>query len=149
MNVVLHHHKGMWPTPGTWRFVFDEGVRTARVACPACGMSASLRGTHQIDADGYVAPSLVCECGFHEHVRLDGWIPLGAVPQTYVGAALKAIDDEDSAGAVPRPTLADCICPWEAGAFRHVEGCPAEGLLADFRKAERGAVPQTDGGDDG
>ncbi len=69
---------GTVKAPGTWRRVAEaaRAVWVALVCCPQCGVECSLRGTHAVEADGTVRPSLVCPtegCSFHEHVRLDGW----------------------------------------------------------------------------
>lgn len=63
--------------PGTWRGGTLYGKRTAQLACPLCGLRASLSG-HQIADDGTVTPSVVCPhapCTFHEFIVLDGWTP--------------------------------------------------------------------------
>lgn len=44
------------------------------VHCPQCNFCASLN--HEIAVDGVVTPSVECprDCGFHESVKLLGWI---------------------------------------------------------------------------
>ena len=62
---------------GTWRRIKFDGQWTAKVYCPGCKFQASLAGSHEILDDGRVAPSLDCpKCKFHDHVTLDGWIPI-------------------------------------------------------------------------
>lgn len=58
---------------GQWKQVVIDGQITARMACPGCGMWFAL--DHTISEDGQVTPSLVCpmDCGFHDHVQLEGW----------------------------------------------------------------------------
>ena len=60
---------------GTWEFVVRDGKRTARIACPGCGLVATLDPTdHQIDDFGNVTPSVDCpNCEFHKTVTLDKW----------------------------------------------------------------------------
>lgn len=62
--------------PGTWKGVVDNtGKRiSASFTCPNCGELGSL-SAHHIAPDGTVTPSLICpyECGFHEHIKLEGW----------------------------------------------------------------------------
>ena len=62
----------------------ETGQRTANLSCPTCGRPLSI-SHHEIAADGTVSPSLVCpwsiggiQCGFHDHVKLDGWDHSGA-----------------------------------------------------------------------
>ena len=61
---------------GTWLRVVLDGQATARIGCPTCGECPAL-GDHEIAPDGTVTPSAVCPtgCGFHEHVKLEGWEP--------------------------------------------------------------------------
>lgn len=64
-------------TKGEWRGAKvpgDPPRRSATVCCPGCGKIASLTG-HTIADDGAVMPSLICpfDCGFHDHVKLEGW----------------------------------------------------------------------------
>ena len=65
---------GRFGAPGTWRIVFRDGRRTAILVCPGCGANGSLED-HEIADDGTVRPSVVCDCGHHEHIRLAGWSP--------------------------------------------------------------------------
>lgn len=55
-----------------------QGQLIASMSCPGCGRIGVLEPPdHTIAPDGAVTPSLVCpyDCGFHEHVRLEGWTP--------------------------------------------------------------------------
>jgi len=58
-----------------WRYLRTEDGLSAWMKCPN-GHLATLTD-HQIDANGTVAPSVVCpeDCSFHEFVRLVGWDP--------------------------------------------------------------------------
>lgn len=58
---------------GTWRRVGLDGAITAMLVCPQCGARSALT-THKIHGDGEVHPSVVCDCGFHDWVRLVGWL---------------------------------------------------------------------------
>lgn len=63
---------------GRWWPVRTQGHLIAGMSCPECGRTGVLEPPdHTIAADGAVTPSVVCpyECGFHEHVRLEGWAP--------------------------------------------------------------------------
>lgn len=64
-----------WMKPGEYRPATCDGVRSAVICCPSCGERGSLAGSHQVGADGTVTPSVVCDCGFHEFIRLEGWTP--------------------------------------------------------------------------
>jgi hypothetical protein len=58
-----------------WVRVVINGKTTARVVCPGCGMTFAL--DHDIASDGTVTPSMICpikSCGFHEYVKLEGWV---------------------------------------------------------------------------
>lgn len=61
-------------SPGVWIPLATSRGRSASIVCPKCGQEAMLTN-HKIGADGAVTPSVVCPrgCGWHEHVRLDGW----------------------------------------------------------------------------
>jgi len=53
-----------------------DGVRTAVICCPVCGIVGALEGTHEIGEDGTIFPSVDCPgCSWHENVRLLGWNP--------------------------------------------------------------------------
>ncbi|WP_139043822.1 hypothetical protein [Allomesorhizobium alhagi] len=66
--------KHTWPHSGTWRPAIRDGFATANICCPKCKQIGSLEpADHQIAEDGSVSPSVVCDCGFHEHIRLIGW----------------------------------------------------------------------------
>lgn len=61
--------------PGYWRIVTRDDEPTVKLACPLCGAEGVLEeGSHTIDHDGIVSPSVVCPnesgCGWHDHIRL-------------------------------------------------------------------------------
>lgn len=59
--------------PGTWHGGMKaDGSRTALLCCPDCKAISTLTG-HEIKIRGFVSPSLVCRCGWHEFVQLGGW----------------------------------------------------------------------------
>jgi hypothetical protein len=58
---------------GTWYPVIVDGKRTAKLVCPGCGIIANI-DDHDIDHDGNVTPSILCDCGYHENVILAGWL---------------------------------------------------------------------------
>jgi len=66
---------GEWPVRGTYRRTHNPGagVHSAVISCPSCGLVGSLSGSHDVRADGEVQPSVVCACGFHEHITLEGY----------------------------------------------------------------------------
>lgn len=72
MIQVLVHSKVDRCDPGTWIRVTLDNVDTARVSCPACG-KVGLLADHVIDGKGEVLPSVVCDCGYHEFIVLEGW----------------------------------------------------------------------------
>jgi len=61
-----------------WSPLYDKynNIISAGFKCPTCGVKAYLTD-HEVDASGKVTPSVECplECGFHEHVVLEGWKP--------------------------------------------------------------------------
>lgn len=55
-----------------WSIV--KGERKPIIECPSCGSGLLGDATiHGIKEDGTVYNSVVCDCGFHEHVKLEGW----------------------------------------------------------------------------
>ena len=54
---------------GSW----DDRGAGVFVLCPQCDVKRYL--DHQIDDQGNVSPSVVCDCGFHATIRLEGWDP--------------------------------------------------------------------------
>lgn len=51
-----------------------EGETKPIIECPGCG--CGLLGDtapHGVRADGTVFNSVVCECGFHQYVKLEDW----------------------------------------------------------------------------
>lgn len=72
---IIPRSSSPWPTPGHWatRWLNDQGGReSAALSCPGCGAIKTL-ADHSINSFGVVAPSVECECGFHENVKLDDW----------------------------------------------------------------------------
>lgn len=74
------------PPPGSYAQWPDNGSGLLADCCCPNGHLNSLRdagfearpGNHRVGEDGAVSPSYVCVepgCGFHEFVRLDGWVP--------------------------------------------------------------------------
>lgn len=54
-----------------------DGGTAVEMTCPRCHRTARL-SAHTVDADGKVSPSVVCptpNCGFHEWVQLECWVP--------------------------------------------------------------------------
>ena len=77
--IELHRDTSPGPVPGsgTWKRAVVDDEPTANVGCPRCSFRAPLAGTHVIDKNGAVEPSLQCgneACGFHEVIRLVGWV---------------------------------------------------------------------------
>lgn len=72
MMQVFTHMKNVWSTPQTWARVIADGVETARISCPDCGVVGALRD-HAIDDKGEVKPSVQCDCGYHQFIQLEGW----------------------------------------------------------------------------
>lgn len=60
---------------GTWQGSWTRFKTLVFLRCPRCGNGAAL--DHEIADDGTVFPSVECPkgCGFHDHVKLTGWIP--------------------------------------------------------------------------
>lgn len=77
MTIKYPQNLGGGKVPGTWRRVLSDGKPIAKFSCPLCGFTAGLGdGSHEIDIDGIVSPSVVCDsvgCTFHEFVQLQGW----------------------------------------------------------------------------
>ena len=49
-----------------------SGYNSATFKCPKCGVKGGLE-EHTIAEDGSVSPSVLCNCGFHEWLRLEDW----------------------------------------------------------------------------
>lgn len=64
--------KGSYGDPGTWCMGVLDERRVVFLTCPDCHSTGPLL-EHSIGDDGAVTPSVVCDCGFHEHVRLKRW----------------------------------------------------------------------------
>jgi hypothetical protein len=66
-----------FPVKGQWRAVRDEQkFRGAIIACPGCNQAYRIGfNGHTIAQDGGVSPAVWCDCGFHEYIKLDDWIP--------------------------------------------------------------------------
>ncbi len=73
-TVLTRFTTGEWPIKGTYRKTTDPGVAfSAVISCPDCGTVGSLSGSHDVHADGEVQPSVVCACGFHAFITLEGY----------------------------------------------------------------------------
>ncbi len=74
-TVLTRFTTGEWPVQGTYRRTNNPGanVHSAVISCPGCGVVGSLSGSHDVHADGTVQPSVVCTCGFHEFITLEGY----------------------------------------------------------------------------
>jgi hypothetical protein len=69
-TIKQHAAPGVLPADRWHRF-----GKTAVLACPGCGRTASLLDHHIAD-DGKVSPSVDCpnqHCDFHKFVILEGW----------------------------------------------------------------------------
>lgn len=58
--------------PGTWKALQIPNSKKATFTCPNCQQLGTLVD-HDIADDGTVTPSVVCDCGFHEWIKLEGW----------------------------------------------------------------------------
>lgn len=58
---------------GRWCHGWDNGHPVVILLCPGCGALGYLSETHEIGSDGKVSPSVECECGFHDHICLEGY----------------------------------------------------------------------------
>lgn len=61
--------------PGQWAITRTPTEAKVRFCCPKCRGMGDLTETHEIASDGTVSPSVVCDCGFHDLVKLEGWCP--------------------------------------------------------------------------
>lgn len=67
--------EGEWPGKGLYRRTatrMPPGF-SAVISCPGCGIVASLDQTHDVHVDGTVQPSILCDCGFHDFIVLEGY----------------------------------------------------------------------------
>lgn len=72
--MTFDFQKSVFPQIGTWRPTIRDGHLTATICCPNCHAIASLEPQdHSIAIDGVVRPSVICDCGFHERIRLLNW----------------------------------------------------------------------------
>ena len=76
-QTVLTRNKDFenWPA-GQYRRTQQQeplGSFSAVITCPGCGVRGSLSATHDVHPDGVVQPSVLCECGFHEFITLEGY----------------------------------------------------------------------------
>lgn len=53
-----------------WKIVNLDGENTIKIQCPECNVWSYL-SDHEIDENGYIKPSIVCDCGFHNFVTLN------------------------------------------------------------------------------
>jgi hypothetical protein len=60
---------------GTWKDKWTSRGRFVFMTCPICGTLGSL-SDHIVAKDGTVSPSVECPggCGFHDYIKLEGWI---------------------------------------------------------------------------
>lgn len=91
MSTTFNCSTERWLEKGHWRFVFSDGKFTATIACPQCGEQGALTD-HEILDSGEVTPSVVCDCGFHDHIFLSGWMNLPAIAAK-AKAAMAAINE--------------------------------------------------------
>lgn len=72
MTLLSRGTPGLYRSP-TWEFVVEPpGPPRLFVNCPDCSTILEIDGSYQSDR-GVLDPCLVCECGYHEFVRLQGW----------------------------------------------------------------------------
>jgi hypothetical protein len=74
MTTSVQHDQTL-SNPNTWAvFRYQSGFVQVVTRCGK-GHIGSL-DDHQIDSDGFVTPSVVCQkngCDYHEFIRLEGW----------------------------------------------------------------------------
>lgn len=59
--------------PQTYKPCRSENNRlTANIICPNCSTLLHLN-PHKVEKDGTVSPSVVCDCGFHDYIKLNNW----------------------------------------------------------------------------
>lgn len=62
--------------PGSWWLLRvlkgTSSSKSASFICPKCGLKAYLTD-HDIAEDGTVSPSVLCDCGFHDNLKLLEW----------------------------------------------------------------------------
>lgn len=76
MTTILKPFKtGTWPGKGQYRKTSTQNPPgfSAVISCPGCGVVGSLDESHDVHADGTVQPSVVCTCGFHDFIVLEGY----------------------------------------------------------------------------
>lgn len=72
--ITIQHDQEL-SKPNTWAIFRYQSGRVQVVTRCANGHIGSL-DDHEIDADGVVSPSVVCQkngCDFHEFIQLEGW----------------------------------------------------------------------------
>lgn len=72
---VYTKHEGPWSNvpDRSWALTrLHDGRPSVWTRCPGCHGTGSLRN-HDVKADGNVEPSVLCGCGYHAFIRLDGW----------------------------------------------------------------------------
>lgn len=79
---MFESHQGNIFEKGTYRRGRFSALRVrnetlvVNFCCPMCASYIKLAGpeaVHSIAEDGTVSPSVVCDCGFHEYVKLVDW----------------------------------------------------------------------------
>lgn len=75
MNRDLYPRDDTQQNPGTWKplgvYGHPEQV-TATIKCKGCGSLGAL-DRHHIALGGDVIESVLCACGYHEHITLLDW----------------------------------------------------------------------------
>lgn len=67
LEVTKGRDKGQW-----WPLQAADQIVSASFVCPVCELRAYLTD-HEIAEDGTVTPSVLCDCGFHDYLKLIGW----------------------------------------------------------------------------
>jgi len=101
----LHETDLIPPPRGTYIRMKRNGRPSATIACPACDRRGSLADSQKNGADGVGAPSVLCDCGFHDHVRLVGNLlgdPHQPVP---IGGAVEGVFEHRPDGEPPYTLL--------------------------------------------
>lgn len=52
-----------------WKYVIRDGHPLVQARCPKCEVWGDVID-HNIDDEGFINPSVICECGFHAMVAL-------------------------------------------------------------------------------
>lgn len=68
------------------------GYRLPIVYCPDCGGGLLGDSTHRIEENGDVNNSVVCPCGFHEFIKLEGWNPQDITPLDQFNSLVRSVE---------------------------------------------------------